>query len=73
MMHRLPSTNLLNAILNSCERKVRETDDLYWQGKKDGIRIAMILLLEDDLTRMVQITSDSAQYTDEELEVLGIG
>ena len=47
----------------------------YWQGKKDGIRIAMIVLDvmeggDKNNIEQLQITSRKSRYTDGEAEVI---
>lgn len=56
-----------------------QTDDPYWQGKKDGMRVAFTILMRGhemhSSEKMCQITADSGwtQYTDSEMKLLGIG
>ncbi len=76
-----PIEQLLD-ILIDIDREVRkeflpgaECLPQYWQGKKDGIRIAMIILNDDSTGDMkgikqLQMTSRKSRYTVGEEEVL---
>lgn len=70
----------LDQIYNAVYLKWEETsvepgcEGRYWQGKKDGLRIAMALIATEDAARRnmvnLQLTSRRSHLTEEEWSVL---